>query len=169
MFDVLDVDGPAGRAALCQFARTVDLRLHGPLVATGGGGWHIWFAPTGLGNRSPRGLAQVDWRGRGGAVLVPPSRHVSGGTYRWVRTLDQASLPEVPAALRALLSPERAAAGQVVPTKPAIPGHPYGRQVLAAELATLRQAPVRSRNRTLNGARSRSTATSPVACSTTRR
>ena len=63
VFDALDVDGPAGLAALRQLARTVDLRLPGPLVATGGGGWHHWFTPTGLGNRPPRGLAHVDWRG----------------------------------------------------------------------------------------------------------
>src|SRR5215218_11080983 len=105
VFDALDVDGPAGLAALRQFAPTADLRLPGPLVATGGGGWHAWFRPTGLGNRPPRGLAHVDWRGRGGCVLAPPSRHVSGGSYRWLRGLDQAPLPEVPAVLRDLLDP----------------------------------------------------------------
>jgi Bifunctional DNA primase/polymerase, N-terminal len=57
-------------------------------VATGGGGWHVWFTPTGLGNRPPRGLAHVDWRGKGGCVLAPPSRHISGGTYRWLVSLD---------------------------------------------------------------------------------
>jgi hypothetical protein len=38
VFDALDIDGPAGLAALRQLAHTVGLRLHGPLVATGGGG-----------------------------------------------------------------------------------------------------------------------------------
>src|SRR5215211_7478650 len=74
VFDALDVDGPAGLAALRQFARAANLRLPGPLVATGGGGWHHWFRPTGLGNRPPHGLAHIDWRGRGGCVLAPPSR-----------------------------------------------------------------------------------------------
>ncbi len=150
VFDVLDVDGAAGLAALCQLTRTAELRLPGPVVRTGGGGWHYWFRPTGLGNRPPRGLPHVDWRGVGGAVLAPPSRHASGGTYRWVRGLDQTPLPEVPAALRALLDPEPAAASPVSPARPAEVGHPYGRRVLAAELATLRQAPVHTRNRTLN-------------------
>jgi hypothetical protein len=68
VFDALDVDGPAGVAALSQLACTANLRLHGPLVRTGGGGWHSWFAPTGLGNRPPHGLAHVDWRGRGGCA-----------------------------------------------------------------------------------------------------
>ena len=78
VFDALDIDGPAGLAALRQLAGAAGLRLPGPLVATGGGGWHHWFTPTGLGNRPPRGLAHVDWRGRGGCVLAPPSRHISG-------------------------------------------------------------------------------------------
>jgi Bifunctional DNA primase/polymerase, N-terminal len=150
VFDALDVDGPAGLAALRQLTRAAELRLPGPLVRTGGGGWHYWFAPTGLGNRPPRGLAHIDWRGVGGAVLAPPSRHATGGTYRWVRGLDQTPLPEVPAALRALLDPNPAAVSLAVPTRPAEVGHPYGRRVLAAELATLRQAPVHTRNRTLN-------------------
>jgi hypothetical protein len=127
------------------------VRLPGPLVATGGGGWHYWFRPTGLGNRSPRGLAQVDWRGRGGAVLAPPSRHASGGTYWWLRDLDQAPLPAVPAALRSLLAPTaRSPDPAGTPTRPVPVGHPYGRRVLADELARLRQAPPRTRNHTLN-------------------
>jgi hypothetical protein len=151
VFDALDVDDPAGLAALRQLAGTAGLRLPGPLVATGGGGWHYWFRPTGLGNRPPRGLAHVDWRGRGGAVLAPLSRHVSGGTYRWLRTLDQAPLPEVPAALRARLDPDRpTTARPAALAGPAGPGHPYGRTVLAAELAALGRATPGHRNRTLN-------------------
>jgi hypothetical protein len=151
VFDALDIDGPAGLASLRQLAGTVDQQLTGPLVATGGGGWHAWFTPTGLGNRPPRGLDHVDWRGRGGAVLAPPSRHTSGGSYRWVRTLDQAPLPQVPAALRARLDP-----GRSTPTRPAVTagpaalGHPYGRRVLAVELAALSRATPGQRNRTLN-------------------
>jgi hypothetical protein len=151
MFDALDVDGPAGLAALLQLADPANLRLRGPLVRTGGGGWHYWFAPTGLGNRPPRSLAHVDWRGKGGAVLAPPSRHASGEHYRWLVSLGQAPLPEVPAALRALLeSPAPLPDPAGMPTRPVPVGHPYGRRVLADELARLRQAPPRTRNRTLN-------------------
>jgi hypothetical protein len=151
IFDALDVDGPAGLAALRQLARTAHLRLSGPQVATGGGGWHHWFTPTGLGNRPPRGISHVDWRGIGGCVLAPPSRHISGGSYRWLRNLDQASLPEVPAALRSLLDPD-----PPTTTRPSAPdwppafGHPYGRRVLADELAALGRATSGHRNRTLN-------------------
>jgi bifunctional DNA primase/polymerase-like protein len=151
VFDVLDVDGPAGLAALRQLARTVGLRLPGPLVATGGGGWHYWFTPTGLGNRPPRGLAHVDWRGRGGAVLAPPSRHASGGTYRWLVGRDQARLPEAPAALRALLDPDRPTTARPPgPGGPPTSGHPYGHRVLADELTALGRATPGHRNRTLN-------------------
>jgi hypothetical protein len=151
VFDALDVDGPAGRATLHKLARTVGLRLPGPVVRTGGGGWHYWFAPTGLGNRPPRGLEHVDWRGRGGAVLAPPSRHASGEHYRWLVALDQAPLPEVPAALRALLDLDRpTTSGPARPGRPTTPGHPYGRTVLAAELAALGRATPGHRNRTLN-------------------
>jgi hypothetical protein len=151
VFDALDVDGPAGLAALHQLAGAAGLRLPGPLVATGGGGWHHWFRPTGLGNRPPRGLAHVDWRGRGGCVLAPPSRHSSGGSYRWLRGLDQAPLPEVPAALRALLDPDPPTPSRPAdPSTPPAPGHPYGRTVLTAELAALGRATPGRRNHTLN-------------------
>jgi hypothetical protein len=153
VFDVLDVDGPAGLAALRQFARAAGITLTGPVVRTGGRGWHYWFHPTGLGCRPPKGLACVDWRGRGGAVLAPPSRHATGGSYHWLVALDDRPLPEVPGPLRALLdspAPPRAPAG--TPARPVEVGHPYGRQVLADELAILRQAQPRTRNHTLNRA-----------------
>jgi hypothetical protein len=121
------------------------------MVATGGGGWHVWFTPTGLGNRPPRGLDHVDWRGKGGCVLAPPSRHISGRPYRWLVGLDQTPLPEVPAALCARLDPGPAIpAPPADPSGPPAPGHPYGRAVLAAELAALGRATPGQRNRTLN-------------------
>jgi hypothetical protein len=152
VFDALDVDGLAGMAALRQQLPTVGRRDPGPLVATGGGGWHYWYAPTGFGNRPPRGLTHVDWRGAGGGVLAPPSRHASGGRYRWLRGLDQVALPEVPAALRALLGPQQPPTRPSTTSgfRPAQLGHPYAQQALAAELATLAQARPRTRNRTLN-------------------
>jgi Bifunctional DNA primase/polymerase, N-terminal len=150
-FDALDIDGPAGLTALHQLTGTVGLRLPGPLVATGGGGWHHWFTPTGLGNRPPRGLAHVDWRGKGGCVLAPPSRHISGQHYRWLVGLDQTPLPQVPAALRDQLDPDPPTTTLPADTAgPDLAGHPYGRAVLAAELATLGRAIPGQRNHTLN-------------------
>jgi hypothetical protein len=39
-FDVLDVDGPAGTHAIRALAAAHGLQSSGPLVRTGGGGWH---------------------------------------------------------------------------------------------------------------------------------
>ena len=150
-FDALDIDGPEGLAALGELQEAAGLPLPGPLVATGGGGWHHWFTPTGLGNRPPRGLAHIDWRGRGGCVLAPPSRHISGGRYRWLVSLDQAPLAEVPVALRARLNPDPAPSTRPAATvEPDLADHPYGRRVLAAELAALGRATPGQRNHTLN-------------------
>jgi Bifunctional DNA primase/polymerase, N-terminal len=87
-FDVLDVDGPAGAHAIRTLAAEHDLVSSGPLVRTGGGGWHFYLAPTGLGNNQPAGLKYVDWRGRGGHVVAPPSRHASGHSYQWMEGRD---------------------------------------------------------------------------------
>jgi hypothetical protein len=44
-FDVLDVDGPIGAQAIRSLAATRGLHSAGPLVRTGGGGWHFYLAP----------------------------------------------------------------------------------------------------------------------------
>jgi len=147
--DVLDIDGPAGRAALRRFAADHDLRLDGPVVQTGSG-WHVYLAPTGSGNRAGL-LEQVDWRGRGGYVVAPPSRHASGRRYRWLRPLT-AELPAAPVPLRRLLDPARAQPSRPVPAasfRPTPVGHPYGRTALKQELSAVAHAPKGRRNHTL--------------------
>jgi hypothetical protein len=145
--DVLDVDGPAGQAALRRSAAQHQFRLDGPLVRTGSG-WHHYLAPTGSGNRTGL-LEQVDWRGRGGYVLAPPSRHASGTRYRWLRPLAS-DLPEVPWPLRALLVPDRQQQPEAVPRfREETAGHPYGRAALHRELAAVARAPKGRRNHTL--------------------
>jgi hypothetical protein len=44
-FDVLDIDGPVGEQAIHELAATHGLHSSGPLVRTGGGGWHYYLAP----------------------------------------------------------------------------------------------------------------------------
>jgi hypothetical protein len=152
-FDVLDVDGPAGEQAIREFAAEHGLVSSGPLVRTGGGGWHFYLAPTGLGNVHPAGLERVDWRGRGGYVVAPPSRHRSGHPYQWAAGRDLEAPPgEVPAVLlerlqhRQLHRPARpfelSAAGDG-------PSGRYARAALAEELARVAAAPVGERNRQL--------------------
>jgi hypothetical protein len=152
-FDVLDVDGPAGAHAIQELAATHGLRSSGPLVRTGGGGWHFYLAPTGLGNVCPAGLAHVDWRGRGGYVVAPPSRHASGHPYRWAADRDLDSPPaEVPAVLLERLQPRQIQRGTGPVQLPAVadrPGDRYARAALAEELARVAAAPVGHRNRQL--------------------
>jgi hypothetical protein len=109
-------------------------------------------APTGSGNRAGL-LEQVDWRGRGGYVVAPPSQHATGRHYRWLRP-PTATPPRVPAPLRRLLDPARAHAPQPrsapaarVQRTPV--GHPYGQAALAQELAKVAHAPKGRRNHTL--------------------
>jgi Bifunctional DNA primase/polymerase, N-terminal len=148
--DVLDIDGPDGEQAIAQLSAGKRFGAPSPVVRTGRGGWHVYLAPTGLGNPHPRGLEQVDWRGRGGYVVAPPSRHASGTRYRWVRDLDT-PIPQVPAALRERLEPPTVAPRPAVPTtiQPVTPGHPYGQRVLELRLAEVAHAPKGQRNHTL--------------------
>jgi hypothetical protein len=153
LFDVLDVDGPHGAAAIGALAAEHGLASSGPLVRTGGGGWHYYLAPTGLGNVQPRGLEHVDWRGHGGYVVAPPSRHHSGRAYEFVpgRDLD-APLAQVPAALRERLQRreiERPAAPVTALWLAGGSAHRYARAALAQELARVAAAPVGQRNHQL--------------------
>jgi hypothetical protein len=152
-FDVLDVDGPAGARAIEELAAAHGLQSSGPLVRTGGGGWHYYLAPTGLGNASPAGLEHVDWRGRGGYVVAPPSRHASGQAYQWVTSRDlETPLAEVPPALRARLErqwPQRSVSPVELAATDAAQGDRYARAALAEELARVATAPVGHRNRQL--------------------
>jgi Bifunctional DNA primase/polymerase, N-terminal len=152
LFDVLDVDGPIGAQAIRAFAGQHHLESSGPLVHTGGGGWHYYVAPTGLGNLHPRNLEHVDWRGRGGYVVAPPSRHASGHPYQWVggRGLDT-PLPQVPAPLLERLHRhlDRPAAGLIPLPVGDRPGQRYGQAALAQELARVATAPHGQRNQQL--------------------
>ncbi len=130
---MLDVDGPAGVRALRQLADG-SLSLPGPLVGTGVG-WHYYLASVGRGNAQPiRGLERVDWRGRGGYVVAPPSCHATGARYRWLRPLI-GELPEVPAPLRELLlaDPVRPCRSPIAPIAP----HSYAHRALIDECASL--------------------------------
>ena len=152
-FDVLDVDGPAGAHTIGAFAAEHGVVSSGPLVRTGGGGWHYYLAPTGLGNAHPRDLEQVDWRGRGGYVVAPPSWHRSGHQYHWQPGRDlTAALAEVPAPLleRLQARPLERPVGPA-PLLPIGdgPGGRYARAALAEELGRVATAPVGDRNRQL--------------------
>ena len=151
-FDVLDLDGEQGVEAL-RAVLSIEPREHpGPVARTGGGGWHLLYAPTGLGNRVGL-LAGVDWRGRGGLIVAPPSVHASGRRYRWVRPLT-AALAEVPAGLRRRLAPPAAQRTTLPPGGPPRTDRRggYGEAALTRERAAVATAPAGRRNATLNRA-----------------
>jgi hypothetical protein len=147
------VDGPSGEQAIQTLAATHGLQSFGPLVRTGGGGWHYYLTPTGLGNAHPRDLEHVDWRGRGGYVVVPPSRHASGNPYRWVSGRDLDVPPGlVPGVLLERLQPRylHRPLGPVQLLAVANgPGERYARAALAEELTRVAAAPRGDRNRQL--------------------
>ena len=150
-FDVLDLDGEQGVEALRAVLSIAPAEHPGPVARTGGGGWHLLYAPTGLGNRVGL-LPGVDWRGRGGLIVAPPSQHASGHRYTWVRPLT-ATRPTVPAELRRLLTPPPAQRTTRPPAPtPAGRGGGYGRAALARERTAVAAAPPGRRNATLNRA-----------------
>jgi hypothetical protein len=152
-FDVLDLDGPAGVEALgASLGHGHPAEHPGPLVRTGGGGWHLLYAPTGVGNRVGL-LPGVDWRGHGGLIVAPPSVHASGRAYRWVRPLS-GGLPAVPDRLRARLAPPRAERTSTTPPPPAATDRAsaYARAALDRETAAVRAAAPGTCNHTLNRA-----------------
>jgi Bifunctional DNA primase/polymerase, N-terminal len=153
LFDVLDVDGPQGEQAIRELAATHGFQSSGPLVRTGGSGWHYYLTPTGLGNTHPQGLEHVDWRGRGGYVVAPPSRHASGHPYQWAPGRDLDTPPgRVPTVLLERLQPRHRQRPPGPAQPPAAvdgPGDRYARVALAEELARVAAAPVGQRNRQL--------------------
>ena len=82
-WDVLDIDGPAG---LCSLAQLVAANKVPDVIATAVTGrpwsWHLLVPVTGAGNRAAM-LPGVDFRGRSGYVVAPPSLHPSGRRYQW--------------------------------------------------------------------------------------
>jgi len=136
ILDVCDVDTNDGLRAVLDVLDVV--RPAGPLVRTGNG-WHLWFAASDLPNRVGM-LPGVDWRGRGGSAVAPPSRHPAGRRYTfqqpWTATTD---LPACPPVLRQI----------VLPPPPPAPAAQsdiadldrYTQAALTGEVARIRAAP----------------------------
>lgn len=95
--DVIDFDGLRGHVAWGQaFPNEHDMwggaRVLGSVTTPRPGGLHVYVPATGQGNGAAM-LPGVDYRGRGGYVLAPPSvtddrpgQHP--GTYRFLRPLE---------------------------------------------------------------------------------
>lgn len=81
-FDVLDIDDWTNVAAEIE-----DIIEEGfGFVATPRGGSHVYLPASGDGNAANL-VPGIDFRGRGGYVLAPPSV-LHNGTYRWLEPVD---------------------------------------------------------------------------------
>lgn len=90
-FDVVDIDGAA--QAWTEFTAIHKVPEHYGVAMSGraAGGFHYYCRPGGKKtvpsgkNGLPKG---VEIKGVGGYVVAPPSLHVSGATYRWIKELS---------------------------------------------------------------------------------
>jgi hypothetical protein len=122
-------------------------------VATGGGGWHLYYRhPGGPTVPALPGRAGIDIKGDGGYVAAPPSVHPgTGRPYQWTA---RRAVAEMPPALRAAITPPPAPAP--LPRGPVATRSAGGisspAALLAAHLRAVEQAPEGRRRTTLYGA-----------------
>lgn len=153
-FDVLDLDGEEGEQAYDEWAHAKGVELplgNAPIVATPGGGIHIYGAPTGAGNRAKM-LPCVDWRGKGGYVVAPPSIHPNGGRYEFAEpAFEVCELVAWPQAVRGLVTrSDQAHKGSArVEWQGHGHGTPYGCTALQRICADLANTGEGARNHTL--------------------
>jgi len=94
---VVDVDSAGNKKGDASLAQ---LELdHGALPATlatrtGSGGRHYFFhTTTPIKNSTSKVAKDIDIRGIGGYVILPPSNHKSGNKYEWLNDLPIAEMP----------------------------------------------------------------------------
>jgi hypothetical protein len=96
-------------------------------VETGGGGLHLYFRyPETVKVHSRNGWRPgVDVKADGGYVISPPSKHASGGTYRWAegRKPGEIEFAEIPPWLLALLPQKCEQPSELNHAIPSINGH----------------------------------------------
>ena len=156
----LDVDGEQGWRALAELERrhgALDDAL--PHVESGSGaGWHFYFRHPG-GELANRDIGpKLEARGDKLLLMLPPSRHPSGGVYRWADCRDPIAAPLQlpPAWLVDMLQPDHPGPELDQPAafstyRP--PGEDrYALKALRSELALVAVAPEGSRNHELNRA-----------------
>ena len=144
---VLDIDMPDGPRVL-QSLQEKHGRLPDTLMQkTGGNGIQYFWQWNGMEirNSSSKIGKNIDVRGNGGYVILPPSGHPSKNNYRWI-TKGNASLPPgwlVDLVLKKEEVPRQPQASTFGTTK-------YGQSALLDEIRILRSAIDGSRNDQLN-------------------
>jgi hypothetical protein len=146
---VIDLDGSDGIQSWYALTSEQMDNVTTLVSTTGSGGEHWWFEVAdddALRNTCSKLGRGIDTRGKGGYVLAPPSRHVSGRSYEWKEPREAAT--PLPSWLRGLLTPRR----DTPQGEPHLSGDstPYGRAILRDALERVRAAPEGQRNSTLN-------------------
>lgn len=92
LFDVIDVDGSEGVAAMWGGAECVadSLTILGHAHTARNGGHHLYVPVRGHGNKTAI-RPGVDYRGAGGYVVAPPSVGATGRRYEWAIPLTLTS------------------------------------------------------------------------------
>ena len=158
---VIDVDGPEGATSIEAW------RLPATLTVTTGRGKHYFFSePPGFsagctqGSKgdqlTPRALGPgIDTRGRGGYVVLPPSRHVSGVRYQLTNPdVDFAPLPDAVqkrllTKVRPSKAPEFGVVGAVVQQAVSPQAGQQFREILESALSTIRASDEGRRHATI--------------------
>lgn len=111
---VLDVDGPEGERTIKQKG----LIIPPTVISRTGRGWHYIYKHPGFECRNFASkigktiLPNVDFRGDGGLIVAPPSKHVSGRHYTWAMGPDMADIAPAPDWLLEMIQEQaRAVAG----------------------------------------------------------
>ena len=91
---VFDIDGEEGFREFQAFVQEHG-RVPETLTSQTGRGAHLIFA-TQAGAPSVRSAARgkVHVRGEGGYIILPPSNHISGRNYQWIKKVPIATLPD---------------------------------------------------------------------------
>ncbi len=114
---ILDVDPRNGGSESLEKLLSRYGGLPDTLVcSTGGGGWHYYFQYPGPRLVQLKGKVPdypgLDIKLDGGYVVAPPSRHISGGTYRWQTDWRTTAIAPVPEWLLELIRVEEKTSGR---------------------------------------------------------
>ena len=142
---VVDIDLPDGPSSWGEL-----LKGNGDLTTrkqqTGSGGWQLFFKYNGAEIKNSAGKigTNIDVRGAGGYVILPPSSHPSGNNYQWLEESQPIDAPEWLVDLATKAKPEEKAQQTTGGTSK------YGLTALHAEAEKVRTATNHTRNDTLN-------------------
>lgn len=91
-FLVVDIDSATAYASLEAEFGSLPETVHARTAK----GWHFWFCTDAAVSNRVGIRDGIDTRAQGGYLVVPPSIHPAGPTYRWERELDRRHIAPAP-------------------------------------------------------------------------